>query len=83
MAVSFQLYPIGTNELIKFSLVDEAMCKHFNAPCGADDWYRNWYNRIGFAFACGNDFAKTREIYPEDTDIINWIENNYEVVAWR
>lgn len=64
--------------------VDKEMCEHFNVPCDEKLWFRNWHNWLGFGLAVGWSFDKLRETFPEqeNIEIINWIEENYEVSAF-
>ncbi len=82
MPACYMLIRKGENTPTKLAQIDEEMCAFFHVIPHPNNWYRNWENTIGLSLAVGNDWKKTREIFPEDTDIINWLEENFVVESW-
>ena len=81
----FQLLERSTdNELVPvaFSHIDNRMRIHFDAPPDPINWYKHWYDLIGFGLALGRSWADLREAFPDHVDIVNWLETNYTCDAW-
>lgn len=80
---------------VKFILIDEEMCKHFNLPCDPVQWHNGWYDYIGLCLALGDDWDKIRQgirewekdgsISPYAAhmiEICDWLEANFTPNAW-
>jgi hypothetical protein len=88
----FSLTPKGEPEPVRLGAVDDAMRAHFGAPPNPDEWYRGWYQTIGFMLARGLPWEGIREhvrtsMRPEadrakDVAVVDWLEANYTADAW-
>lgn len=66
----------------QFQHIDDAMREHFGAPANAEEWYMDWYNSVGLGLAMGNSFEKLREIIPDLTPVIDYLDANYTADSW-
>lgn len=94
MAACFQLIKKGTEEPALLNSIDEELCAHFNVPVHPNDWYKNWYNTIGFRLALGKTFdeikpelQKLAEEYPDSECpqlvlIVDYLQEHYESTNW-
>ena len=82
MPACFQLFPIGSDEPARFSVIDDAMRQHFGAPPDAERYYEGWYDIEGFGLALGRDWDDLRGLFPERKPIIDWLEKHYTADAW-
>lgn len=86
MAHCFTLIPKGETAGEKFPSIDNKMCEHFGVPPHPNDWYLDWYNRIGPVLALGTPWKLVREMWDDNPDMmaaIDWLEQHYTVEAWR
>ena len=82
MPAYFTLTKKGETEPSRFVDIDDAMCAHFGVTPDTERYHRAWYDTEGLGLAMGHDWARLREINPERTDIINWLEANYTANSW-
>ncbi len=78
----FMLTRKGEEQMTPLQQVDDEMRTHFGAPPSATEWYRGWYDTIGFGLAMGNDWDRLRELYEDAKPVIDWLEANFTVDAW-
>jgi len=81
----FSLTRIGASEPINLVELDDELREEFNEPEDAHSWLYGWYDYIGFAYACGHDNAKCREIFEGNDDlqkVIDYLEANFTCSAW-
>lgn len=83
----FQLINKETGKPELPQVVDQKMCEFFGEPVDDVQWFREWYNWVGFALACGRDFDYLRqqqvEMGNDDfVQLIDWLELNYTSDAW-
>lgn len=87
MPVCFSLTKKGESEPTPLQTVDEELSRAFGEDPDPVKWYKNWYNTIGLAIACGRDLDRManecKEDMPAWTAIIRWLQDNYEFSAWR
>lgn len=83
----FQLTRNG--EAVPLAKIDEEMCRHFNAPCDPDRYFREWYGSIGYDLAMGRSFEEIKTLYgaPEYAEfglvpIAEWLEANFKPRSW-
>lgn len=80
MAVYFELHREGRP--VKFSTIDDEMCEALGVDCDPVNYYKNWYDTIGFALACGRDWNWIRETYEHKTDVVDFLQNNFTVNSY-
>ena len=80
----FKLTRMGEAEPTPLTKVDTELWVKFEGaePEGNDRWYKGWYDCIGPALACGQDWEWCRKAYKGLIPIINYLEANYSVDAW-
>ena len=87
MAACFSLTKIGETKPTPLQTVDEEMARFFGEEPHPVKWYKNWYNSIGLAIACGCDLDKVAENcspdMPELVAIIQFLQERYTFNAWR
>ncbi len=87
MSACFSLMKKGESEPTHLHAVDEEMARAFGEEPDPVKWYKNWYNTIGLAIACGQDLdqmaRECEQDMPSWTAIIRWLQANYEFNAWR
>lgn len=67
--------------------IDEEICKHLNVEHDPVKYYKDWHDNIGFALACGRDFAWIRYAYATYYDvewlpIIDYLDANFKPNIW-
>lgn len=85
MPSCFSLTPKGESEPRILQEVDDKMWVDFGGVPDPDKWFRNWYNWLGLALACGRtfeDIAETFSDMPGDIEVIKYIEEHYTVNSW-
>lgn len=82
MAAYYTLTRKGEETPTNLVQIDEEMCAHFGVTPDVEKWYRNWENTIGLGIALGKNWDQLREIFQEDTDIINWMEEHFISNSW-
>jgi len=87
MAVCFSLTKQGEDQPSSLVAIDEAICAYMGVEPDPDRYYRDWYDRIGFKLAMGDDWDTIRERYwdlrcDEMVQVINFLEDNYRPSAW-
>ena len=78
----FQLVSRVDGEPAKLVAVDNAMAAAFGEVPDPVVWFRNWYNCLGLSFATGKSIEETKELFPDDADLLDWIDEHYTVDAW-
>jgi hypothetical protein len=81
----FQLISKDTKLPVALARVDEAICKHVGVIPHEDKWFKDWYNYIGFALACGKTFPQIKKLFDHDDEIgevIAFLDTHYTVDAW-
>ena len=95
----FQLTLIGETEPSTLQSVDNRLWQLLgNVDPDPKRWYKNWYNIIGLALACGKNFKEIQGILEEQLnyastedevdhyqDLINitwFLQDNYTTRAW-
>ena len=79
----FQLHRDGA--AVSFLIVDEEMCRHFDAACHPTRYFEGWYDTIGYGLAAGDSFDQIRSTYadfPILVRVADWIEANFTPVRW-
>jgi len=79
----FSLTRKGEKETATLQSVDDAMCAHFGTIPNPKEWYKNWYSTIGLGLAVGHSLQKLKEFWPDKSEIIDWLDENYTSDAWR
>lgn len=82
MANCFRLLSREDGQPALLTEIDNRMAEHFGEEPHETIWFRYWYDRAGFSFAMGRTIAETRELFPEDNDILDWIDANFTIDAW-
>ena len=80
MAVYFELKRDGN--AVPFTKIDDEMCEALGVPCDPINYYKNWYDTIGFSIACGKSWDELREFWPEKVEIVNFLEANFEKICY-
>lgn len=81
MAIYVNLINKHSHKVETFPIVDDKLCEWLGVKA-TDQFYKDWYNHVGFALACGRTFSELRERFSECTDlliIIDYLDNNYTV----
>ena len=81
----FQLTPKGKEEPSVLAVVDTELWVKFEGaePENNNSWYKGWYDCLGLAIACGQNWDWCRKHYKELIDIIDYLEANYSTNAWH
>ena len=82
MANCFRLLSREDGQPVLLTEIDNRMAEHFGEEPHETKWFRYWYDKAGFSFAMGRTIAETRELFPEDNDILDWIDANFTIDAW-
>lgn len=99
MAAYFQLRRKGEpdSEPIDLNALDEQICARYGEKPDAVRYYYGWYDSIGFRLALGDSWDAIRaSLQPDEKDneeyravlerlreIATWLEEQFEVKAWR
>lgn len=83
----FTLRKKEVEELSRFNDIDDEMRLHFGAEPDETNYYRGWYDSIGFAIAMGRKLGsqELRDVFkgiPELLEVIDWLEEHYTSDAW-
>ena len=78
----FSLTKKGDEGPMSLIFVDACICEHLGREVHPTLWIRDWYPTIGLALSCGENWDECRELFPTQTDIIDFLEENFEVDAW-
>ena len=72
--------------------IDEELCALLGKPVHPKRYVIGWVGSIGFALACGKDWAWIREIFQsysdagenltEEHEVLDYLETNYTPDAW-
>jgi hypothetical protein len=79
----FQLLRNG--EAVSLNVVDEEMCRYFEAPCDPERYYAEWYLNVGWDLAMGESFVEIRAKYEDGTDlarVVDWLAANFTARSW-
>jgi hypothetical protein len=82
---------------VKFSQIDEEMCRHFEQPVDEKRYLGGWYDSIGFRLALGKSFEQIRaefrgyvdeeketsNFYVTMLKMLDWLDENYTPDSWR
>ena len=82
MPACFTLTPVGSALPASFTSIDEAMCAAFNTPVHPTQYYRQWYDIVGFSLALGNSWELIIAKFPDYADIVQWLQVRYEPDAF-
>ena len=84
MPSCFQLTRIGSHEPSFLQTIDAAICQNLDLPFSDDKWVNSWYDTIGFALACGEDWDWILETYTGHTTrrIVHFLRENYTSDSW-
>lgn len=83
MPSCFSLTKRGHNRPSNLQDVDRDICEHLGVKVDPMNWYSNWYNTIGLSLAIGHSFEKIKEFFPERAQVIDFLEQNYDVNSWK
>ena len=85
MPVCFQLIDKTTMKPEKLAVVDNKLCAFLGVVPDPVNYYKGWYDGIGFGLALGKSWDELRQTFPSalGVKIINWLEENYDVNAFR
>ena len=78
----FQLTSKETGQPKKLAELDNEIRAHFGAPPHPTQWYKGWYDCIGFSIAMGKDWQYCRETFDGLDEIIDYLEERYTYDAW-
>ena len=67
---------------VKLSVVDDMMARAFGKEPDEEVFFRYWYDSVGLSFALGKTMEETKVMFPEQSDIVDWIDANYTIDAW-
>lgn len=86
MPVCFRLYAPNSSEPANLAEVDNKICELFNETPHETNWFRGWFNVIGFRLALGDRKEELMEDFKEHEfygKIVEWIFDNFRVESFR
>lgn len=77
----------GEDEATDLTTIDTELWNHFvdtGEPEGNEQWYHNWYNTIGLAYAMGKSTMEVMDLLdgPDLKEVAKYLHENYNVEAW-
>ena len=70
----------GTGLPLPLGVIDYYICDHLGIRQGIITFANDWYETIGWALSRGRDWDWCRKHFPELTDVIDFMEETFEVL---
>ena len=98
MPACFQLFPKESDKASLLQDIDNDLRKAFGAESDPENYYKNWFDIIGFRLAIGLTFDQILIEFAKDVTqplksydnhtielirITNWLAEHYSPQAWR